>query len=180
MGSYGTGPDPKIGASRFYTTDNIRKGAWGNVMGYSNPKVDELLAQAAKEFDHEKRAERAELAARLNHLRHTELRTLSRVQRHEDGAHQIADRKAHDAPRERQCKDRDRETAGDDGQEHEVRAEPHSKEIGVRTVPVAGGDRLNGGKLETIRLFAVAHDHSIIDQRRLRRGGDTLAAMPGM
>lgn len=48
--------DPALGVSRTYVSDNIRKGVmFSNTMGYSNPKVDELFAAAAKENDPAKR-----------------------------------------------------------------------------------------------------------------------------
>ena len=48
--------DPVIGVHRTYLTSNIRKGViWSNTQGYSNPKVDDLLAQAAVEIDTGKR-----------------------------------------------------------------------------------------------------------------------------
>lgn len=48
--------DPVIGVDRTYLTSNIRKGIiWSNTQQYSNPKVDELLAAAAKETSPEKR-----------------------------------------------------------------------------------------------------------------------------
>jgi peptide/nickel transport system substrate-binding protein len=57
MGSFFTGPDPKISVSPKYVTSNIRKQDGGNLMGYSNPKVDELLAAADDEIDDTKRAD---------------------------------------------------------------------------------------------------------------------------
>ena len=48
--------DPVIGVARSYASTNIRKGvAWANMSGYKNPKVDELLVQAAVEANPEKR-----------------------------------------------------------------------------------------------------------------------------
>lgn len=47
--------DPNIGVARTYLTSNIKNVVWTNVMSYRNPKVDELLAQAAIEVDPEKR-----------------------------------------------------------------------------------------------------------------------------
>ncbi|MFC3231339.1 ABC transporter substrate-binding protein [Marinibaculum pumilum] len=47
--------DPVIGVHRTYLTDNIKPQIWTNTQGYSNPKVDELLAQAAVELDQDKR-----------------------------------------------------------------------------------------------------------------------------
>lgn len=48
--------DPVIGVDRTYLTSNIRKGIiWSNTQQYSNPKVDELLAAAARETSQEKR-----------------------------------------------------------------------------------------------------------------------------
>ena len=44
--------DPVIGVHRTYLTNNIREGViWSNTQQYSNPKVDELLANAGKERD---------------------------------------------------------------------------------------------------------------------------------
>jgi peptide/nickel transport system substrate-binding protein len=48
--------DPVIGVHRTYLSSNIRKGViWSNTQNYSNPKVDELLANATVERDLEKR-----------------------------------------------------------------------------------------------------------------------------
>ncbi len=47
--------DPVIGVNRTYMSSNIAKGVWSNTQGYSNARVDELLAQAAEENDQAKR-----------------------------------------------------------------------------------------------------------------------------
>lgn len=48
--------DPVIGVHRTYLTSNIRKGViWSNTQSYSNPRVDAILAAAAKETDFDKR-----------------------------------------------------------------------------------------------------------------------------
>jgi len=48
--------DPVIGVHRTYLSSNIRKGVmYSNTEGYNNPKVDELLKQAALEDDLTKR-----------------------------------------------------------------------------------------------------------------------------
>lgn len=47
--------DPVIGVNRTYMTSNIAKGVWSNTQGYSNARVDELLAMAAQENDKAKR-----------------------------------------------------------------------------------------------------------------------------
>lgn len=47
--------DPVIGVHRTYLTDNIRPVVWANTQGYSNPKVDEILAAAAIELDEARR-----------------------------------------------------------------------------------------------------------------------------
>ncbi|MDK3020671.1 ABC transporter substrate-binding protein [Pseudodonghicola flavimaris] len=48
--------DPVIGVHRTYVSSNIRKGViWSNTQSYANPRVDELLAQAAVERDFDKR-----------------------------------------------------------------------------------------------------------------------------
>jgi len=49
--------DPVIGVHRTYLTDNIRPQIWTNTQGYSNPRVDEILARAAVELDMDKRRE---------------------------------------------------------------------------------------------------------------------------
>jgi peptide/nickel transport system substrate-binding protein len=56
MGSFGTGPDPKIAVSRLYKTENIQRIPSSNLMGYSNPKVDELLTKADNDLDVANRA----------------------------------------------------------------------------------------------------------------------------
>lgn len=38
-----------------YSSDNIAKGVWSNTQGYSNARVDELIAMAAVETDPAKR-----------------------------------------------------------------------------------------------------------------------------
>jgi peptide/nickel transport system substrate-binding protein len=55
MGSYQTGPDPSVGVSRLYITKNIQKRIGTNLMGYSNPKVDELFDKAEREVNAAKR-----------------------------------------------------------------------------------------------------------------------------
>ncbi len=48
--------DPAIGVHRTYLSSNIKKGViWSNTQNYSNARVDELLAAAAKETDTAKR-----------------------------------------------------------------------------------------------------------------------------
>ena len=48
--------DPVIGVHRTWLTSNIKPGViWSNTQSYSNPKVDELLAAAAKEMNQAKR-----------------------------------------------------------------------------------------------------------------------------
>ena len=48
--------DPVIGVHRTYDSTNIGKGVWSNTQGYSNARVDELMAMAAVEGDPAKRA----------------------------------------------------------------------------------------------------------------------------
>ena len=55
MNSYGTGPDPKIGVSRAYTSDNIKHVLGANMEGYNNPKIDDLFTRADKEMNVEAR-----------------------------------------------------------------------------------------------------------------------------
>lgn len=47
--------DPVIGVHRTYLSSNIRNAIWSNTQGYTNEKVDDLLAQAGTEVDVEKR-----------------------------------------------------------------------------------------------------------------------------
>jgi peptide/nickel transport system substrate-binding protein len=51
-----TGPDPAIGVSRLYVSSNIRKVPFTNGAGYSNPEVDALFEQGAREPNAAKRA----------------------------------------------------------------------------------------------------------------------------
>ncbi len=55
MGSFLTGPDPKAGVGRLYLTENIAKRNSANLMGYSNPKFDEIFKKGDAEIDPEKR-----------------------------------------------------------------------------------------------------------------------------
>ncbi|MDR2625316.1 MAG: ABC transporter substrate-binding protein [Zoogloeaceae bacterium] len=49
-------PDPTLGVQRIFWTQNIRKGVpWTNGSGYSNPKLDAIMEQAAREPDEVKR-----------------------------------------------------------------------------------------------------------------------------
>jgi peptide/nickel transport system substrate-binding protein len=49
--------DPALGVARTYISDNIRKGVlFSNTMGYENPEVDRLFAEAATTADEEERA----------------------------------------------------------------------------------------------------------------------------
>jgi peptide/nickel transport system substrate-binding protein len=57
MGSYQTGPDPAVAVSRLYITPNIQKLMGRNLMGYSNPRVDELFAAGEREIDLKKRTQ---------------------------------------------------------------------------------------------------------------------------
>ena len=50
-----THPDPVIGVHRLFLTDNIKHVPWSNTQGYSNPEVDNILAEAAVEMDLAKR-----------------------------------------------------------------------------------------------------------------------------
>lgn len=47
--------DPVIGVHRTYDSTNIAQGVWSNTQGYSNARVDELMALAAVELDSAKR-----------------------------------------------------------------------------------------------------------------------------
>jgi peptide/nickel transport system substrate-binding protein len=57
MGSFFTGPDPKISVSPKYLSTNIRKANGANLMGYTNLDVDKLLKAADVEIDAEKRGD---------------------------------------------------------------------------------------------------------------------------
>ncbi|GHT81385.1 ABC transporter substrate-binding protein [Betaproteobacteria bacterium] len=49
-------PDPTLGVQRIFWTQNIRKGVpWTNGSGYSNPKLDAIMEQAAAEPDEVRR-----------------------------------------------------------------------------------------------------------------------------
>ena len=48
--------DPVIGVHRTYSCDNIREGViWSNTQNYCNARVDEILEQAERELDEDKR-----------------------------------------------------------------------------------------------------------------------------
>ncbi|MGS1096776.1 ABC transporter substrate-binding protein (plasmid) [Aquamicrobium terrae] len=49
--------DPVVGVNRSFLSSNIKKQIWTNTEGYANPKVDELLAEAAIENDPARRKE---------------------------------------------------------------------------------------------------------------------------
>jgi peptide/nickel transport system substrate-binding protein len=50
--------DPALGVARTFITENQKKGVlFTNTSGYSNPEVDRLFAEAAKEPDQAKRKE---------------------------------------------------------------------------------------------------------------------------
>jgi peptide/nickel transport system substrate-binding protein len=55
--SIGTSVDPAIGISRMYSSTNIKKEAWANVVGYNNSRVDWLLDKAEREMNVTKRKE---------------------------------------------------------------------------------------------------------------------------
>jgi len=48
-------PDPVIGIERMYISKNIKNLIWTNTMGYNNPEVDHLFAEAQNEQNFEKR-----------------------------------------------------------------------------------------------------------------------------
>jgi peptide/nickel transport system substrate-binding protein len=48
-------PDPVIGIERMYISQNIKNLIWTNTMGYNNPEVDRLFAEAQVEQNLEKR-----------------------------------------------------------------------------------------------------------------------------
>lgn len=51
--------DPVVGVARLYTTDNFRPGVpFTNGSHYSNPQIDGLFAQAARESDETKRKQK--------------------------------------------------------------------------------------------------------------------------
>lgn len=63
--------DPSIGSERTFGSDSIRKGAtFTNSMGYKNPRVDELFAEAAIETDPEARHKQLD---ELQQILHDEL-----------------------------------------------------------------------------------------------------------
>ncbi len=62
--------DPVIGVHRTYDSTNIGKGVWSNTQGYSNARIDELMAMAAVESDP---AKRAEMYAEFQNIIATEL-----------------------------------------------------------------------------------------------------------
>jgi peptide/nickel transport system substrate-binding protein len=65
IGSYCNGPDPEIGVTRAYVSSNIKPIPFANGAAYSNPRVDELFAQAASTVD---RPQRARLYAEIQDI----------------------------------------------------------------------------------------------------------------
>ena len=57
MGSFFTGPDPKISVSPKYLGSNVKRLLGANLTGYANPAVDVLLNAADNEMDEAKRAD---------------------------------------------------------------------------------------------------------------------------
>ncbi|MCY1235822.1 hypothetical protein D9M72_484520 [compost metagenome] len=95
--------------------------------------------------DHDQQCtEGAELAARLDHLCHAQLRALGGVQRHEDAAHNVADDDAHDRRHKAEAEHCGGESAGHDGHDHDVGAEPDGEEVPSFAVAFVGRDGLNG------------------------------------
>lgn len=57
--------DPLMRSTMLYTTDNITGTAFRNASGYSNPELDRLVAEAAREMDP---ARRVQLLHRVQHI----------------------------------------------------------------------------------------------------------------
>src|ERR1700724_2894429 len=51
-----------------------------------------------------------------------------------------------------------RESPGNDGEQHQVRTEPHGEKVARGSMPLLARNGLNGADLEPCRLFALRHD----------------------
>ena len=118
--------------------------------------------------DDEAGALRAELAAALNHLRHTEARTLSRMQRHEDRADQVAEQYGNHRGEKGLVEDRGAESSGYDGQHVQIRPEPEREQLVGLAVPLVERDLVDRVLLDA-RGFLRAGLH-----RGAHRGAPTL------
>jgi hypothetical protein len=94
------------------------------------------------------------MPAALHHLGHAELGTLCRVQGHENAADQIPGEDGDDRREQRQLKTQRRQGPGDDGQYHDVRAEPYREQIAGASVPLSGRDRINGVLFDACALVS--------------------------
>ncbi|MGN6772527.1 MAG: ABC transporter substrate-binding protein [Rhizobiaceae bacterium] len=66
--------DPAVRVGRTYTSDNIKKGVpFSNESGYSNPEIDKLFAEGAKEVDP---AKRQEIYSKIQHILYDDLPVL--------------------------------------------------------------------------------------------------------
>lgn len=66
--------DPAVRIGRTYTTDNIKQGVpFNNSSGYSNPEIDKLFDDGAKEADP---ARRAEIYSKIQHVLYDDLPVL--------------------------------------------------------------------------------------------------------
>ena len=108
------------------------------------------------EHERNDRADDAELGARRDHLRQTQLRTLRRVQRHDDSADDIADEQADDGPQRIGAED-DCQSPVDDRGDLSVGAEPQG-ELGTwRSVTLGVRHHLDGPLLDP-RIGRTSHD----------------------
>src|ERR1700753_313648 len=78
------------------------------------------------------------------------------MERHEDSTDEVADREPEQCPAEGQGEGRCRQAARDNGQEHEIRAEPDREQIRRGAVALAERDRLDGAAFEPAR-FGFVH-----------------------
>ena len=98
----------------------------------------------------------AELAAALNHLRHTQTRTLSRMQRHEDRSDQIADQNGDNCRQKRLMEDRRGERPGHYREHVEVGPEPERKQLMRLTVPLIERNLIDRVLLDARRFLGAA------------------------
>ncbi len=111
--------------------------------------------------DHDKgSAFGAELAAALDHLRHTQAGTLSRMQRHEDRANQIANQDGDNGGPEGLMEEGSRERTGHYGEYVKVRAEPEREQLMRLTVPLIERNLIDRVLLDARRFFGAASQRS--------------------
>ena len=88
------------------------------------------------------------MRAALDHLRNAHLRTLGRMQRHENAADGLADDDRVDGPEKAQPVNLHAQRTGHDGQRRDIAAEPQRKKVAHLAVPLLAGHGADGVLLD--------------------------------